>query len=211
MSLPSRIFDLAFTSCILGRALHHAVKPSLCQPAHLRHFSVTRPFPKSVFFPSQVELVCSSETAWRGTSRRSGAAICARLGSRVIGSLQQKIGGSNSRGLQFSNTDSYHIADSFQWFTFGACGSLARVECFTADLACHPRCDAAPPARQGHAPCHRAHIHPLIRRLRRSFAGRAAKLNENCFRAARGRHSTCIVPEAAGGVGAARVHGLRSR
>ena len=31
------------------------------------------------------------------------------------------------------------------------------------------------------APCHRAHIHPLIRRLRRSFAGRAAKLNENCF------------------------------
>ena len=188
-----------------------AVKPSLCQPAHLRHFSVTRPFPKSVFFPSQVELVCSSEAAWRGTSRRSGAAICARLGTRVIGSLQQKIGGSNSRGLQFSHTDSYPFPDSFQWFTFGACGPLAQLERFTAGHACHSRCDGAPPARQGREPCQRAHIHPLIRRFRRSFAGRAAKLNENCIRAARGRHSPSIVPEAAGGVGTARVRGLRSR
>ena len=55
---------------------------------------------------------------------------------------------------------------------------VARLECFTAGLVCHPRCDAAPPARQGREPCQRAHIHPLIRRFRRSFAVRPAKLNE---------------------------------
>ena len=65
-----------------------------------------------------------------------------------------------------------------QRITFGACGPLARSECFTAGLACRSRCDAAPPARQGHEPCQRAHIHPLIRRFRRSFAVRPAKLNE---------------------------------
>ena len=106
------------------------------------------------------------------------------------------MGGSNSRGLQFSNTDSYQFADSFQWFTFGACGPLARLESFTAGLACHPRCDAAPPARQGHDPCQRAHIHPLTRRVRRSFAGRPAKLNETAYELlAAGMHlQSCLKP-----------------
>ena len=116
-----------------------AVKPSPGEPERLRHDAVTRPFPKSVFFPSQVELVCSSEAAWRGTSRRSGAAICARLGTRVIGSLQQKIGGSNSRGLQWSGTDTYFfvllgsmdhfLARAVRWPGSNASHLALRVTC----------------------------------------------------------------------------------
>ena len=73
-----------------------------CSPA-VRHNALTMPFPKSVF-PSQVELVsCSSDQRWRGSCWRSGAAIGARLGSRVFAGLEQK----SADQIQWSGTDTY--------------------------------------------------------------------------------------------------------
>ena len=157
---------------------------------------MTRPFPNPSFSQVRLSWFVRATQRWRGSCWRSGAAISARRGSRVFAGLQQKIGGPNSRGLQWSGTDTYFFFLLNAWITFGACGPLARLESFTAGHACHARCDAAPPARQGREPCQRAHFHPLTRRVRRSFAVRPAKLNETAYELlAAGMHlQSCLKP-----------------